>query len=235
MAYVNFINDATFKSLVSNLLLLGQDAKKKAINEFNRNTIDPFSIIWEMSSFSSSFDEWYQSEISRQAQKTLANHIGMFHQSFLGSIDGWEDLGVGKLVDLVNHDKKIIAEVKNKHNTVTGAKQVDVYRELESLVMPNGQTYKGYTAFYVEIVPKKPERYDKPFTPSDKKTSTKCPVNEKIRRIDGASFYKLVTGVDDSLHQVFNALPYVVKDILKDVDIQSYAGANEYFNKAYVR
>jgi hypothetical protein len=235
MAYVDFVDDVTFKSLVSGLLKLGQDAKKKAINEFNRNTIDPFSILWEMSSFSSSFDEWYQSEISRQAQKTLANHIGMFHQSFLGCVSDWEDLGVGKMVDLVNHKLKIIAEVKNKHNTVTGAKQVDVYRELESLVMPNGQTYKGYTAYYVEIVPKKPERYNKPFTPSDKKTSTKCSANEKIRRIDGASFYTLVTGVDDALNQVFKAIPKVIKDVNIDSLNSNFDGASEYFTKAYIK
>ena len=235
MPYVNFSDDASFKSLVSDLLKLGLKAKTKAINKFNRNTIDPFSIIWEMSSFGNTFEEWYQSEISRQAQKTLANHIGMFHQNFLGLVDDWEDLGVGKMVDLVNHKKKIIAEVKNKHNTVTGAKQVDVYRELESLVMPNGQIYKGYTAYYVEIVPKKPERYDKPFTPSDKKTSTKCAVNEKIRRIDGASFYSLVTGIDNSLEQVFKALPLVIKDLVKETETSSFDRAYEYFSKAYIK
>jgi hypothetical protein len=233
MPYVNFVDDVTFKSLVGELLKLGKEAKSKAINEFDRNTIDPFSILWEMSSFGSSFDEWYQSEISRQAQKTLSNHIGMFHQNFLGCVEDWEDLGVGKMVDLVNHKRKIIAEVKNKHNTVTGAKQVDVYKELESLVMPNGQVYKGYTAFYVEIVPKKPERYNKEFTPSDKKTSTKCQSNEKIRRIDGASFYKLVTGVDDALQQVFKSLPIVIKDVYKEFNIGDSHGALEYFKKAY--
>ncbi len=234
MPYVSFIDDTRFKSLVTNILAHGHEAKNKAISEFNRNVIDPFSILWEMSAFDSNFDTWYEREIARQAQKTLSNHIGMFHQNFLGSITSWEDLGVGNMVDLVNHEKKIIAEVKNKHNTVTGAKLVDVYKELESLVMPNGQVYKGYTAYYVEIVPKKPVRADTMFTPSDKKTSTRCSPNEKIRKIDGASFYALVTGVEDALEQVFKALPIVIKDLYPAFDNLSSNGAYNYYKKAYL-
>ena len=233
MAYLNFLDDATFKSLVQNIINHGREAKSVAVSDFNRNIIDPFSILWEMGSFDSNCENWYSNEVARQAQKTLTNHIGMFHQNFLGSIEGWEDLGVGKMLDLVNPDKKIIAEVKNKHNTVTGAKQVDVYKELESLVMPNGQMYKGYTAYYVEIIPKRPVRSNIPFTPSDKKTSTRCASNEIIRKIDGASFYSLVTGVDDALEQVFKALPTVIKDLYPSFDKDSSGKAYDYFKKAY--
>lgn len=233
MAYVSFVDDTTFKSLVNNIINLGREAKKVAVSDFNRNIIDPFSILWEMGSFEFSHDAWYTNEIIRQAQKTLTNHIGMFHQNFLGSVDGWTDLGVGNMVDLVNHEKKIIAEIKNKHNTVTGAKQVDVYKELESLVMPNGHMYKGYTAYYVEVIPKRPTRFNIPFTPSDKKTSTRCSVNEKIRKIDGASFYTLVTGVDDALEQLFKALPIVIKELQPNFDLASSNKAHDYFKRAY--
>jgi hypothetical protein len=128
----------------------------------------------------------------------------------------------------------IIAEVKNKHNTVTGSKLVDVYKGLESLVMPNGQIYKGYTAYYVEIVPKKPVRVNITFTPSDPRTSTRCSPNEKIRKIDGASFYTLVTGVEDALEQVYNSLPKVIKDLQPNFDVASSRGADNYYKKAYV-
>ena len=233
MPYLSFIDDTTFTSLVSKTLEHGHDAKKKVASNFDRNVIDPFSILWEMSAFDSNFDAWYKMEVSRQAQKTLSNHVGMFHQNFLGSINGWQNLGVGQMVDLVNTEKKIIAEVKNKHNTVTGGKLVDLYNELRDLVMPNGQTYKGYTAYYVEIIPKKPIRTDTVFTPPDKKTSTKCPSNEKIRKIDGASFYTLVTGVEDALEQVFNALPKVIKDLYPQFDERSSQSAYVYYQKAY--
>ena len=234
MAYLSFVDDEEFRKLVDSVLCLGRDAKDDAKNKFDRNTIDPFSILWEMASFGSTFEEWYQSELKRQAQKRLANHIGMFHQKFLGLCVEWHDLGVGKMVDLVNHDQRIIAEIKNKHNTVTGGKQVDLYNDLHKLVMPNGQAYKDYTAYYVEIVPRKAERYDIPFTPSDRNTSSRCASNEKIRKIDGASFYALVTGIDDALEQVFSVLPSVIHDVAPYIDRSSFYEAFHYFNKAYM-
>ncbi len=234
MPYVTFVDDTTYKSIVGKILTEGQNSTVKAKQKFNRNVIDPFAVVWELASFKIDFSTWYQTELARQAQKTLSNKIGVFHQTFLGCVGGWEDLGVGKGVDLVNRDRKIIAEVKNKHNTLKGSSQVDLYEELHSLVMRNGHTYKDYTAYYVEIVPKKPDRYDIPFTPSDKKTSSKKPANELIRRIDGASFYSLVTGVDDALEQVLQSLPKVIKDISEELDGEALTKVREYFEHAYV-
>lgn len=234
MPYVNFVTDIEYEDLVKKTLSLGKGARKKAEDNFDRNIIDPFSILWEMASFNSDYKSWHASEISRQAQKTLSNQIGMFHQKFLGLVQGWKDLDIGQQVDLVNRDRKIIAEIKNKHNTVTGAKKVNIYETLENCVMPNGHKYKGYTAYYVEIIPKKPERTDAPFTPSNSSTSTKSTTNEKIRQIDGASFYALVTGVDDALEQVFNTLPDVIKKVSSQLDQKSIKSAKKFFNKAYI-
>lgn len=233
MSYVTFIDDTTYKSIVNSILLDGKNAKLNAIKKFNRNVIDPFSIVWELASFKMDFSTWYQTELARQAQKTLSNKVGMFHQTLLGSVDGWEDLGVGKGVDLVNHEKKIIAEVKNKHNTLKGSSQVDLYDELQSLVMRNGHSYKDYTSYYVEVIPKTASRFNIPFTPSDKKTSSKRSPNELIRRIDGASFYALVTGVEDALEQVFRTLPLVIKDISEELDADSLTKVQGFFKEAY--
>lgn len=43
-------------------------------------------------------------ETTRQAQKTLQNHIGDFHQNILGSVDGWINLKVGSIIDLISED-----------------------------------------------------------------------------------------------------------------------------------
>jgi len=139
MTYVPFLQDKTFESIVCDILKNGQAAKATATKKFNRNVIDPFAILFEMASFDVDFETWHVSEVARQSQKTLVNHIGTFHQRILGSMDGWEDLGVGNMVDLCNSRQKIIAEVKNKHNTLKGSNQVDLYNELADLVMPNGQ------------------------------------------------------------------------------------------------
>ena len=199
MSYVPFLDDEIFIGIVNEVFIKGVDAKSKSIKGFNRNVIDPFAALFEIACLHGEFDSWFVSEASRQAQKSLANHVGAFHQKILGSVIGWKDLGTGEMVDVENQERKVIAEIKNKYNTLKGSNQVDLYEELESYVMRNGQKYKGYTAYYVEIIPKKPVRYDVPFTPSDKKTSSKCASNELIRRIDGASFYSLVTGHENAL------------------------------------
>ena len=233
MAYVTFVSDERFESIVKDVLNAGIEAKKKTAAKLGKNVIDPFAAVFEMGAFNLEFDDWKKSEIVRQTQKTLSNQMGIFHQKFLGSVAGWKDLGVGKGIDLLNTEKKIIAELKNKHNTIKGSDQVGLYDELEKLVMPNGQQYKGYTAYYVYIVPKPAGRVDKVFTPSDKKSSTRCSPNDLIRQMDGDSFYALVTGVDNALEQVFNALPKVIKSCLPSVSMTGVSKIDAYFKEAF--
>ena len=76
-------------------------------------------------------------------------------------------------------------------------------------------------------------RYDEPFTPPDKNTGTNAYANESIRRIDGASFYTLVTGVEDALEQVFRTLPQVIMDCKPSVDMRNIAEAELFFKEAF--
>lgn len=234
MPYVSFIKDDDFKKIISEILVIANQAKKKAETKFNRNVIDPFSVLIEIGGFDIDFDTWVTSEKTRQAQKSLSNHVGLLHQKLIGCIAGWSDLGVGKLIDVVNSEKKIIAEIKNKHNTIKGADKIGLYKELDNLVMMKGHQYKDFTAYYVEIVPKKADRYNICFTPSDKSKGTKCSPNEKVRQIDGASFYTLATGVDDALEQIFKALPQVIKDCKAETKMAGAEKAIDFFKSAYV-
>lgn len=234
MPYVSFIKDDDFKKIISEILVIANQAKKKAETKFNRNVIDPFSVLIEIGGFDIDFDTWVTSEKTRQAQKSLSNHVGLLHQKLIGCIAGWSDLGVGKLIDVVNSDKKIIAEIKNKHNTIKGADKIGLYKELDNLVMMKGHQYKDFTAYYVEIVPKKADRYNICFTPSDKSKGTKCSPNEKVRQIDGASFYALATGVEDALEQIFKSLPQVIKDCKAETKMAGAEKAMDFFKSAYV-
>jgi hypothetical protein len=242
MPYLSFISDKDLKFHVEEMLRVAFGAKLKARKDFSKNVIDPFSPIFEMSGFNSGHTSWKESELQRQAQKTLANSLGDFHQSILGSIDGWQNLKKGGQVDLKNDEMKIIAELKNKHNTVTGGKLVGVYSELANLVSLKSSTYKGYTAYFVTMIPAKPERMNKPFTPSDKEKGMPCPANEQIRIIDGASFFEIATGVEDSLKQLHTALPSVIEAIVAEHPTESgwskfssadISALNTYFKAAY--
>lgn len=210
MPYLTWISDENLIHEVSLLLKTARSAQNSAKKDFGKNVIDPFSALFEMSGFEMDYKSWLTSESARQAQKTLQNHVGEFHQNILGYSPGWINMKVGNVIDLVSNENKIIAEIKNKHNTVTGGKLSDLYSSLNNLVMPKASVYKGYTAYYVTIIPKRPERFNKCFTPSDKAQGAKCAENEAIRIIDGASFYSLATGVNNALEQLFEVLPEII-------------------------
>lgn len=215
MSKTDYLTDQKLSELVKDVLVIGRQKRAHVLKDFQKNVIDPFAALIDSAVTEVDHQTWKNAEMVRQCQKTLTNHIGNLHQKVLASIDGWEDLETGAVVDLVCHHKKIIAEVKNKHNTVTGGKLADQYHSLDRLVMRKTSIYKGYTAYFVNIIPKKPQRFDKPFTPSDKETGSKCPTNEKIRIIDGASFYSLVTGNEHALKNLYNALPSVIERIYR--------------------
>ena len=206
--WLPFLPNSTLIEAVRELQNAANSARVKAEKKSGRNVIDPFTALFQMQLLQIAPEDWPLFEQNRQIEKSLQNDIGNFHQSILGSIPDWQNLRTGSVVDLVCVDRRIVAEVKNKHNTLKASDQAGLYDKLHDLVRKKGQEYAGYTAYYVEIIPKKPERYDLPFTPSDNTTGTRKPADELIRRIDGASFYALATGHHDALHQLFLALPH---------------------------
>lgn len=211
MSRLSFISDHDLEEAVDNLLTVAHAALKKAEIKFDKNVIDPFAAIFEMAGFNVNENTWRSNEKTRKAQKTLGNHIGAFHQSILDKVRGWENPGPGGIVDLISNDQKIIAEIKNKHNTVKGSNLTHLYTDLENLVMPKTSKYKDYTAYYAVIIPKKPDRFDLPFVPSDNVMGKRKPENALIRKIDGFTFYDKVTGVDGALLKLFKTLPSVIQ------------------------
>ena len=234
MPFLKWISDTDLKNEVRQLLSIAKEAQKTAVDEFGKNVIDPFAAIFEMSGFEIDYNTWLKSETTRQAQKSLQNHIGDFHQNILGYSNNWTNKGVGNIIDLLSEKNKTIAEIKNKYSTISGGKLSDLYYSLEKQVSPKSSIYKGYTAYYVAIIPKIGERYNKPFTPSDKDKGEKCPLNDHIREIDGASFYSLVTCSDNALEDLFDVLPEIIKVCSNGkYIIKDKAKLKEFFNLAY--
>jgi hypothetical protein len=234
MAFLKWISDENIKAAVTHLLNKAEEANAHAKDEFGKNVIDPFSAMFEMAGFEVDYNTWLKNETNRQAQKTLQNHIGDFHQTILGFSSDWDNMKTGNVMDLVSEKHKIIAEIKNKFNTISGGKLADLYHSLQGQVMPKNSRYKGYTAYYVAIIPKKPKRYNIEFTPSNKEQGEKCPLNKKIREIDGASFYDLVTGHKNALENLFDVLPDVILECSKGkYKIEDKEKLKNFFNTAY--
>ncbi len=232
MPKLSFIPDDSLEHEVRYLLDIASAAKTKAEVNFNRNVIDPFAVLFEMSGFNVDETAWEKGEKNRQIQKTLQNHVGSFHQRILGFVDGWRDTGTGGVIDLASEKHKVIAEIKNKYNTVKGSDKVKIYDQLEMQVMTKGHQYKGFTAYYVEVIPQAGQRYDKEFVPSDSAQGQQRKATPLIRQIDGYSFYGLVTGVPDALSQLFSVLPDVIEEI-SPYKFHNRQFAQDFFNKAF--
>ena len=230
--FLSFISNEDLYNHVRVVLETTQQASDLAEENLYSNVVDPFSAPFDALRQKITLVGWASQEKTRQIQKTMQNALGEFHQAVLGSMDGWENLPVGHVIDVRNTKKKIIAEIKNKHNTTKGSDKKSIYDNLNSQLNKN---YKGFTGYYVEVVPRRGEPYDKPFTPSDNVTKKRRPRNEKIRVIDGKSFYALASGHKDALKMLYTALPRVIADIL-GTDHQEVTKDTlfmEFFNRAY--
>lgn len=232
--WLPFMSNEALCDILSELKTTADKAALKAEKNFNSNVIDPFTALFQIQLLSITANNWPEVEKQRQIEKTFQNHIGNFHQKLLGNLNGWNNLGTKLVVDLVARDRKIIAEVKNKHNTLKASDQAPLYDKLHSLVRKKGQDFFGYTAYYVEIIPKKPTRYDIPFTPSDNTTGTKKAEDQLIRKIDGASFYALATGHEDGMIQLFRAIPKALKAIgIKPLSAPEMKMLESYYHSAF--
>ncbi|MGI2215733.1 Eco47II family restriction endonuclease [Shewanella baltica] len=177
-----------------------------------RNTLDCFSAAIDSVVQGISLDDWLLQERERQIQKTKQNAIGSLHEEVMGSIEGVTNPPVGNLIDIICHEKRIVAEVKNKHNTTKGNHKVSIYRDLAKALLQ----YPGYTAYYVEILPANCAVYNEVFTPSDNQTKSRLPERRDIRKIDGRSFYALLTGQRDAIDELYRELPHLVAEIINE-------------------
>lgn len=204
-------NRESLKQAIRNTVNRLYNAQTQDLNLY-RNTLDCFSASLDALVQNISMDDWLLQEKERQVQKTKQNAIGSLHEDILGSIDNVESLPVGQLIDIISDDKKIIAEVKNKHNTTKGNHKVQIYRDLAQKL----KELDGYTGYYVEILPKGAKAYNVPFCPSDNQTKSKLSSREDIRVIDGKSFYALLTGNTNALEELYENLPLLVSEIISE-------------------
>lgn len=232
VSQLTFISDEQLEALVKNLLDKAQLAADKAEKNLYKNVVDPFSAVFDSSRQGIALVEWLEQEKSRQIQKTLQNFVGEFHQSVIGFAPGWENLGVGDVIDLVNRDKKIIAEIKNKHNTMNNDAQLHVYDKLQKNL---DYGYRGFTAYVVNIVPKYPKPTNLVYNPSER--GTRRPERQDIRKIDGKSFYALATDDKKALDKLYSRLPYIIGKVRGEVVqtlLQDSSLFLDLFKKAYL-
>ena len=228
MPYLDFISDEKLEEFTREVLEKTQKKADEAEISLYNNVVDPFSALFDSARQNTTVDLWIEQEKARQVQKTLQNALGKFHQKVIGEIPGWHDAQTGGSYDVGNDNRKIIAEIKNKHNTMNSSSAPGVYLKLSNHLQ---YSHKGYTAYLIEIIPKSKKSYDKPWSPN----LTLYTLRDDIRRIDAKSFYELATGNKDSLFDLYLALPKVFEKVIGS-DANKIADAKlftELFERTY--
>ena len=206
--YLSYIADQNLIDAVSHVVASFPENGKVDIS---RNQLDPFGAFFECISSGLDIDTWKASESARQAQKTIQNRIGDFHQKIFGSLKGCVDVPRGKGLDIINVENRWCAEIKNKYNTTKGNHLPKLYEDIALWVDHYSAKYRiPFTGYYVQIIPRRPVDFDSPFFPSDHGVTK--PKREDIREISGALFFDMITGEKDSLEKLYLTLPQVFKD-----------------------
>lgn len=126
----------------------------------------------------------------------------------MGGIEGYE---VGKLsgFDIKATDNTLFADIKNKHNTMNSNSAEALFQKLARYA----DDYKKAKCYWVQILAKgsfnkhwKGELNGKEYSHS------------RVFKISGDQFYALLSGQDDALFQLYNALPKAIKDYLKSAE-----------------
>lgn len=171
------------------LELLGKLNKFDNVNDFGSNVVDPFAAAIEASIFGhKSENEWRVSELHRQKQKALMNQVGDLQQAIIGRLPGWQSFSAGsESPDVVGHrgEQKIIAEVKNKYNTMNSNSAGETYDKLVEFL--SEKRFQGYCAVVVQVVgPTSRGSHWKPFAPGKNRK-----VRDDLFVMSGRPFYAI--------------------------------------------
>ena len=200
--YVDFVSDEHFIKCIKHVCDAYDSDPKASWN----NGRDPFKLIFDIMNNSSNFSDWENREAMRQADKTINNRIGEFHQKLLGGVDGWTDLGTGDetKLDLKKNDNTIFLELKNKFNTVNSDSSKAVWEKLEK----NLESYPASTNYLAFLI-------EKNGTSGEKIWKYKTKSISNIKKIWGSKVYALVTNNDDALKKTWDAIPIGINEIVE--------------------
>ncbi len=187
---LKWISPADLDLHIEGLMKKSKNAAEKASRRRSKNVIDPFSSLL----ISATYIVNEKSDLEKMQNiesgvRGMSNALGDFHQKILSSVDGWNNHDAG--YDLECPDRCILAEIKNKWNTMNAGGRRGVLSDLETAIRQKSSKWCGYL---VIIIPKNNERYEISIGDS------------KIIEIDGASFYHKVTGDPNAIHDLFDAL-----------------------------
>jgi hypothetical protein len=177
------------------------------LKEFNKNIIDPIKLTFDAKVYGRTMEEVVAAECIRQMDKSNNNHIGYFHQNlFRYAGNGWSVPTEG--FDIVNEERHIYVEMKNKHNTMNSPASQKTYMKMQNKIIRDSKA----TCMLVEVIATHSQ--DKTWvTTVDKERFD----NEHIRRVSVDKFYEIVFGDSLAFVKLCKALPQILDDVIKEL------------------
>ena len=182
---------------------VGLYRNKIDVEQFNSNIIDPIKLTFDSKIYGKTFEEIIEAECIRQVDKTNTNHIGYFHQNLFKYVgNGWEVPAKG--FDVINNERHIFVELKNKHNIMNSGAATSVYANMQNKILHDDQA----TCMLVEVIATKSR---------NEKWNKGGLSHEKIRRVSIDKFYGIVFDDDEAFFKLCRALPGILDDVIDEL------------------
>jgi len=172
--------------------------------EFNKNLIDPIKMTFDAGVYKRSIETVIEDEVFRQIDRSNVNQIGYFHQNIFKLLgNGWYCPEEG--YDVVNDEKHIYVEMKNKHNTMNSSSSQKTYMRMQNTLLSDPKA----TCLLVEVIAQASQ--NRIWKVSLDKQSMS---NDRIRRVSIDKFYELVTGDALAFKKICEVLPLLINDVV---------------------
>jgi hypothetical protein len=199
---LGFISDEDiYNHVKQTVMLYSANIDLKA---FNKNIIDPIKLTFDSKVYGRSMEEIIASECMRQMDKSNNNHIGYFHQNlFRYAGNGWTVPTEG--FDVVNEERHIFVEMKNKHNTMNSASSQKTYMKMQHKIVRDSKA----TCMLVEVIATRSQNKTWVVTVDKERFN-----NENIRRVSMDKFYEIVFDDSEAFVKLCKALPTIIDDVI---------------------
>ena len=171
---------------------------------FNKNIIDPIKLTFDSKVYGRPIEEVIASECMRQMDKSNNNHIGYFHQNlFRYAGNGWSVPKEG--FDVVNEERHIFVEMKNKHNTMNSAASQKTYMKMQQKIVRDSKA----VCMLVETIAARSQNKTWIVTVDGEQFN-----NDHIRRVSMDKFYEIVFDDASAFAKLCKALPDILDDVI---------------------
>jgi translation elongation factor EF-G len=206
--YVDFITDEHLLNCIENLHKSYSEAKSDiSKRKFYSNKIDTIKLTFDAKFNDLDEETLIETEILRQIDKSINNAIGTFHEEVLGGIAGFEKGNLSGY-DIKAQNNTLFADIKNKHNTMSSSAAESLFQKLQRYA----DKYPKSKCYWVQILAT--SSFDKNWEASLNGTLYK---HDRVFKISGDQFYKLLSKQDDAFFQLYKSLPKAIADFLKTI------------------